>query len=185
MQGTSFSGDILKYRKDGAPFTCHINIEPIYNADGGITHFIGAIRGDVFIEANKMFVTSFDVSKEMQWEKEKKLNQQQLDRVLKLALASEVSTGIAHQINQPLSVVSSTLLLWESEKNKADSWRQEIINTLPNLIQMNHDMGETIHQVKNLLTADSVKESTSLCLKAACRALIQEEKAPIQVIMSH
>ena len=131
---------------------------------------------DTISHKKQMFATFFDVSKEMQWEKEKTLNQQQLDRVLKLALASEVSAGIAYQINQPLSVVSSTLQLWASEKNKADSWRQEIINTLPNLIQMTHDMGETIHQVKNLLTADSVMESTSLCLKAACRALIQEEK---------
>ncbi|OGB31587.1 MAG: hypothetical protein A3F78_06600 [Burkholderiales bacterium RIFCSPLOWO2_12_FULL_61_40] len=42
--GMAFSGDILNYRKDGTTFWNELNISPVFDVQGVLTHFIGIIR---------------------------------------------------------------------------------------------------------------------------------------------
>ncbi|MCR2832035.1 PAS domain-containing protein [Acidithiobacillus ferrooxidans] len=43
-RGESFHGDILNFRKDGSPFWNELNISPVHDRDGTITHFVSVQR---------------------------------------------------------------------------------------------------------------------------------------------
>jgi len=43
-QGREFSADVLNYRKDGQPFWVSVNIYPLCDLNGVITHFIAVVR---------------------------------------------------------------------------------------------------------------------------------------------
>lgn len=43
-RGKAFSGDILNYRKNGTTFWNELNISPVRDAQGILTHFIGIVR---------------------------------------------------------------------------------------------------------------------------------------------
>lgn len=101
---------------------------------------------DAFIYA--MFV---DKTKELKWELQRKNQQKQFDRVMRLSLASEVSSGIAHQLNQPLTALSTTLQMWDAEVD--DSRRvNDIKDKLPHMVKLSLKMGDIIHSVNHLLT---------------------------------
>lgn len=42
--GKPFHGDILNYRKDGAPFWNELSITPVFDADGAVSQFVGVQR---------------------------------------------------------------------------------------------------------------------------------------------
>ena len=54
-KGESFSGNIINYRKDGTQFSNQLTIEPIYNAKGEITHFMGIQSGKIHINKAQIF----------------------------------------------------------------------------------------------------------------------------------
>ncbi|MBV52702.1 MAG: hypothetical protein CL816_01390 [Coxiellaceae bacterium] len=118
-----------------------------------------------------------DITGDLLVEKNEQLHQEQLDRVLRLSLASEVGSGIAHQVNQPLACLSSTLQHWQSQaKGNTDFLQKEIKNTLPKLIELTEEMGRTIHRVKDLLTDNTSSEPTKFNIHHVLSSLCYEYK---------
>lgn len=108
-----------------------------------------------YIESNLtskkyLCATFIDITKQLSQEHEKIASQEQFERILRLSVESEISSSIAHQITQPLSVISSTLQNWNLFKKTPN--REEI----EKIIETTLGMGETIHQIKNLLTNKSI-----------------------------
>ncbi|MAR84221.1 MAG: hypothetical protein CMF55_05465, partial [Legionellales bacterium] len=124
------------------------------------------------------FSASFrDITGELLIEKNEQLHQEQLDRVLRLSLASEVGSGIAHQVNQPLACLSSTLQHWQSQsKDNNPQLQEEIKNTLPKLVELTAEMGGTIHRVKDLLTDNTSAEPTKFNIHHVLNSLYYEYK---------
>lgn len=96
MIGTNeqWAGEVYNVKKDGTPFWSHVYV----------TSFTHSIHGNVWLVVHE------DTN-------ELKKTQAQLIQSVKLASLGEMSTGIAHELNQPLSVISleSELSLREIE----------------------------------------------------------------------
>lgn len=81
--------DVSAQRKDGSEFPIQLSVSEIEGQ--GRRMFVGLIR---------------DISAEKKSEREASVRQEQLARVDRLHLLGEMATGIAHEINQPLTSIS-------------------------------------------------------------------------------
>lgn len=43
-RGQEFTGELLNYRRDGTPFWNELSVNPVFGADGTVTHFVGIQR---------------------------------------------------------------------------------------------------------------------------------------------
>lgn len=108
--GHVWRGEFHNKKKNGELFWEEASITPVRNAQGETTHFV-AVKEDiterkVAEEAMKAMRSSLDSS------------QAQLFQTSKLATLGEMSTGLAHEINQPLNGIAlvSTMLRKYVEK---------------------------------------------------------------------
>jgi PAS domain S-box-containing protein len=116
--GGRFRGDVLNYRKDGAPFWNYLRIEPIRESSGTLTHFVG-IQTD--ITERKSGLDS----------------DQTTERNERLDTLDDVAASIAHEINNPLTAAwtaAQTALSIRSRENSA-SFLEECLKTIVDSVQ--------------------------------------------------
>lgn len=94
-------------RKDGTIFDAAISLSPIYDLDG------------------KMIATSV-ISRDITHEKE---NEQLILQSEKLKLAGEIAAGVAHEIRNPLTVISGFVQMMNSDKESQYHTYTEIIQS--------------------------------------------------------
>ncbi len=87
---TSFAGEIINYRKDGTSFWNELTISPVLDAQGRLVNFIS---------------TTLDISKRKLQEQKDREHLSQLAHVTRLGLMGEMASGIAHEVNQPLTAI--------------------------------------------------------------------------------
>jgi PAS domain S-box-containing protein len=88
--GEEFFGEAINYRKDGTEFYLAWHIAPVHDQKGQISHFV-AIQRDI-TEAKRM-AEQFDRQREALYQSEK------------LSAMGQLLAGVAHELNNPLSVV--------------------------------------------------------------------------------
>ncbi len=76
--------ELLNYRKDGGSFWNELTISPLWDAKGRVTHYVGIINDRT----------------------ERKRVEQQLQQADKLAALGTLLGGVAHELNNPLFVIS-------------------------------------------------------------------------------
>jgi two-component system sensor kinase FixL len=92
IQGESFHGEMLNFRKNGEKFWSSLRIAPVRDAKGSITHYVG-IQSDTTLMKRRNF--------EIEEQREELLH---VTRVGKLA---EFVSSLAHEISQPLTAILS------------------------------------------------------------------------------
>jgi PAS domain S-box-containing protein len=111
--GESVSGETLNYRKDGSDFIAEWHITPIRNYTGEITHLVSIQR---------------DISERKRSEEELQRQRDALYQSEKLATMGQLLAGVAHELNNPLSVVmGQAALLRQSTKTKRQVERADKI----------------------------------------------------------
>jgi two-component system, LuxR family, sensor kinase FixL len=114
-----------------------------------------------------------DISKQKIQEKESKLRQQQLNRLTNPSIASLTASTIAHQINQPLASISSTLQLWESEINSKLKINKACLDcktasSIRSMIDKTLNMGQLIHHINSVIKQSEYIADWSL-IKTICQ----------------
>lgn len=94
-------------KKDGTVFDVAISLSPIYNRNG------------------KMVATSV-ISRDISYEKE---NEQLILQSEKLKLAGEIAAGVAHEIRNPLTVISGFVQMMNNDKDSIYHSYTEIIQS--------------------------------------------------------
>jgi PAS domain S-box-containing protein len=110
--GKAWVGDIQNRAKNGKSYWVRSLITPILSAEGEIERFM-SIRFDVSsVYENESALKS--VNQELELEKARGI------RNAKLASLGELSAGIAHEINNPLTIIGSTArILWKYQDDPA------------------------------------------------------------------
>ncbi len=119
-----FEGETFNYKKDGTPYRVHWSIDPIYNEEGDITHFVSVQR---------------DLTND--WEREQKMKKMIEERE---ALIKETH----HRIKNNLATITGLLELQIMKSNS-----QEVTNVLSesmNRVQSIASIHEKLYQTEGL-----------------------------------
>jgi PAS domain S-box-containing protein len=140
---TRFDGEILNYRKDGTPFWNDLSISPVFDAQGGLSHYVGVIR---------------DITDKRRQDEELGQHQHVLEqlveqRTAELAAAcqradaanqakSAFLANISHEIRTPMNAIVSVsyLLRHENPKPQQVAWLDKIDSASQHLLAIINDV---------------------------------------------
>jgi PAS domain S-box-containing protein len=170
---TQFSGEILNYRKDGTAFWNELTINPIFDQQGRLTNFIS---------------TTLDITQRKYQEQQDKDHLDQLAHVTRLGLMGEMASGIAHEVNQPLTAIATYAQVSLNLINRKNPDLIKLADVAAKTQDQALRAGQIIHGVKRFCKATSQKriatdinelinDSANLCadsLKQNCIKLTLE-----------
>ncbi len=110
LSGKVWVGRVENVRKDGLPFHTELVISPIVNAEGRVLGFLGAHR---------------DIT-------EQKILEQQLVRSQRMESIGTLAAGIAHEVGNPLTAISS--LVQVIERTTGDEFAKEKLALINNQV---------------------------------------------------
>lgn len=112
-KGEAVSRETTNYRKDGREFISEWHIAPIRNQQGNVTHLVSIQR---------------DITARRRAEAELQQQREALHQSEKLATMGQLLAGVAHELNNPLSVVmGQAALLRQSIRSKRQMERADKI----------------------------------------------------------
>lgn len=135
--------ELTGQRKDGSLFPIHLSVSEVIN--GSERRFVGLIR---------------DLSEQRFAEQEAREHRDRLAHVDRLTMLGEMATGIAHEINQPLTAISmyaqSCIRFLESETPKTERLKE----ALEKLSAQAHRAGTIIERMQQMARQrDSQREA--------------------------
>jgi PAS domain S-box-containing protein len=110
LSGKVWVGHLENVRKDGLPFHTELVISPIVDAQGSVIGFLGAHR---------------DIT-------EQKILEQQLVRSQKMESIGTLAAGLAHEVGNPLTAISS--LVQVIERTSQDEFAKEKLGLINNQV---------------------------------------------------
>ncbi len=110
LSGKLWVGRVENVRKDGTPFHTELVISPIVDAEGKVVGFLGAHR---------------DIT-------EQRLLEQQLVRSQRMESIGTLAAGIAHEVGNPLTAISS--LVQVIERTSGDEFAKEKLALINNQV---------------------------------------------------
>lgn len=144
------SREIMAIRKDGSAFPIHLSISEIHTRTE--RKFVGLIR---------------DISEQRAAENEAREHRENLAHVDRLNMLGEMATGIAHEINQPLTAIS--LFVQAGSRLVAGGSQDKLPEIFDKLIKHAHRASAVIERMQSMARRqESAKEIVS------CRTLIDE-----------
>ncbi|MFQ6024709.1 MAG: PAS domain S-box protein, partial [Acidiferrobacterales bacterium] len=161
--GKEWRGELRNRKKDGTLYWTSTSISPITNQEGTVTHFLGI---------------SEDITQRKRTEDEARRHRDELAHFGRVSIMGEMATSLAHELNQPLTVISGCAQLaldkLRLRKDKPDALRDpleqaaeqaeranEIIRRVRNFIQKTDqerdatNINEAVRDVFNLLRSDA------------------------------
>ena len=142
--------EISAQRADGSTFPIHISISEVRNH--AERKFVGLVR---------------DISRERAAENQAQQHLGQLAHVDRLIMLDEMATGIAHEINQPLTAIS---LFANSGKRLFDAGNQERIPEIFDKLSQHAQRASAV--IERIQTMARRKETTKEVVD--CNALVEE-----------
>ena len=152
LAGQTWRGEIINRRKDGALYPEEQTITPVRDEQGEITHFI-AIKEDIT---------------------ERKRLQEHLTQSEKLAAMGQLLASVAHELNNPLSVLTGHAALLKSASDQKVADRA---------VKMIHAAERCARIVRNFLTLARQRppERTRVDLNQVVRDALELVAYPIRV----
>lgn len=147
QSGQVWRGEIKNKSKTGRSFWLDATVTPLKNSRE---------------EINAYMVICFDITNKKQQEKTIKKQQQQIVEQARLSSLGEMAGGIAHEINNPLAVISATM----------KTIRKMITRNMVGTDDFNEaldDIDETVVRITNIVTGlknisrDSTNDSFNTC----------------------
>jgi len=123
-KGKHFEGETFNYKKDGTPYRVRWSIDPVYEADGHITHFVSVQR---------------DVTRE--WEQKQRLQEIINERE---TLVKETH----HRVKNNLATITGLLELQIMESQSADV--REVLSESMNRVKSIASIHEKLYETEDL-----------------------------------
>ena len=136
-QGEAFTGETINYRKDGSEYAVEWNVNPLLDRHGSITHWV-AIQRDI---------TARRSAREME-----RLHREELAHVTRLSTMGEMASGLAHELNQPLTAINNyTNGIIKRLANDRLS-HEELVATLQRVADQSDRAGQMIRRIRAFVT---------------------------------
>lgn len=139
-----FVGDDLFWRKDGSCIPVEYSSTPMLDEQG---KSVGAV------------VVFRDISEQKKAEQQARDHQMELAHVARLSTMGEMASGIAHELNQPLTAIATSahasIQLIESGKDVS----QRLVNVLQRIAGQAERAGDIIYQLRQFVSKEEPKRS--------------------------
>lgn len=175
--GGEWRGEIHNRKKNGELYWALTSLSPVTSQDGTITHFLGI---------------SEDITERKRAEEEARQQRSELAHAGRVIMMGEMATSLAHELNQPLTVISGCAQVCReslrSGKENLDVLRDsveqvaeqaeranEIIHRIRGFIKKEEserekiDLNDTINNVSNLLSSDAREHGATVVFGLARR----------------
>jgi len=140
-------------RKDASVFPCELAVGRVQGIDP--PHFVGFIR---------------DVSDRQRAEDETRLLRERLTQFSRLSMMGEMAAGLAHEINQPLTAITTYAQACQRLlAQHPDAATDDVRNALEQITQQSLRAGEVIRRLRNFVRNREVKREP-----IDCRRLLDE-----------
>jgi len=127
--------EILAQRKDGSTFPIQLSV--------------GEYRSS---EEHGFVAILHDISAQHRAEKTSRVQRDRLERMDRISLAGEMASGIAHEVNQPLSAIANysraLLYMLDVESNNAEELRE----TVEKIRSQSHRAGEIVRRMRDFVS---------------------------------
>jgi two-component system sensor histidine kinase TtrS len=136
LRGDEVRETFVNRHKDGTRYYEEKTIAPLRNDRGIITHFVSTGR---------------DVTARKQAEEQMLRQQEELARVTRLATLNALCSGIAHEINQPLTAIASYTQECVRRMRGNDGDRGALLGALEQVATQAQRAGDIIQQVRGFI----------------------------------
>lgn len=148
--GREWRGEIHNRKKDGALYWASTTISPVSDAKGDITHFLGI---------------SEDITELKRIQQERHRQQAELAHAGRVIILGEMATSLAHELNQPLSVISGCAQLCRKTLQTASGDGDALSEAVDQIFEQADRANEIIHSIRGFVHKDPPgRESVSLNL---------------------
>lgn len=159
LQGKSFHGEMLNFKKNGEKYWNLLRIAPVRDASGSITHYVGG---------------KTDITLMRQRDLEIKDQREELLHVTRVGKLAEFVSSLAHEISQPLTAILSYA---QAAQRMFIGREPELQEILKYIINDNRRASEVIRRLRSLL-----KKTKPTFEPLNINALIQDT---VTLIMTH
>lgn len=124
------------YSHEGEEVVVETNAAPIFNAAGEVIQVVESCR---------------DVSEKLRTEKEARKLREELTHVARVATMGELAASLAHELNQPLTAISSNARAAQRFMDRTPPGLDEVREILADVVKDGHRAGEVIRRLRALL----------------------------------
>jgi len=140
--GKEWRGEIHNRKKNGELYWALSTISPVMSSDGLVTHFLG-ISEDI---------TDLKIA-----EQEKRQQQLELAHAGRVIILGEMATSIAHELNQPLAVISGCAQLCQKAIGSEKNQKEVLKDAIDQITEQADRANEIIHSIRGFVHKDPPK----------------------------
>lgn len=137
--GKEWRGEIHNRKKDGELFWALTSISPITDQNGAVTHFLGIAE---------------DITQRKRVEEDARRHRNALAHTGRVTVMGEMATSLAHELNQPLTVISGCAHLCLDTLRSGRGGPEEILDPLEQVAEQAHRASEIIRRTRRFLRKD-------------------------------
>jgi PAS domain S-box-containing protein len=143
--GREWRGELCNRKQDGTLYWASTSISPITNQEGTVTHFLGI---------------SEDITQRKRIEDEARRHRNELAHFGRVSIMGEMATSLAHELNQPLTVISGCAQLALDKLRSGTDKLEELADPLEQAAAQAERANEIIRRVRNFIQkADQEREA--------------------------
>ena len=134
--GKEWQGEFHNRKKNGALYWAATSICPISNDDDVLTHFLGI---------------SEDISERKRTEDEARQHRNELAHFGRVSVIGEMATSLAHELNQPLTVISGCAQFCLNSLRSKQTQPADLVDSLEQAAEQAERANEIIRRVRSFL----------------------------------
>jgi PAS domain S-box-containing protein len=143
--GKEWWGELRNRKQDGTLYWASTSISPITNQEGTVTHLLGI---------------SEDITERKRTEDEARRHRNELAHFGRVSIMGEMATSLAHELNQPLTVISGCAQLALDKLRSGTDKLEELGDPLEQAAAQAERANEIIRRVRNFIQkADQEREA--------------------------
>ena len=139
-RGDTWTGEIINKKKDGTLYTEETTISPVFDAAGKTVNYVAV---------------KHDITERKRAEEQTRQLQADLAHMSRLSSMGEMATGLAHELNQPLTAITNYALGCVRRLKSNSISQDELENILSRIASQARRSGSIIRGLENLVLKSS------------------------------